>query len=66
MNEYLIILVIAASIFGLLAAGLALREHRHPASRGQASGGGCMHANPKIKCLHCPSRADGDEGAGHS
>lgn len=66
MNEFLIILLIAAAVFGLLAAGLALREHRHPAGRGQASGGGCMHANPKIKCLHCPSRTEGGEGARRS
>lgn len=61
MNEFLIILLSALAVFGLMAAGLALREYRHPSRRGEEAGG-CIHANPKIKCLQCPSRAAAEEG----
>ena len=54
MNEFFIAIAGAVAVFGVLVAGLALRQRRHP---DQASGGGCAHHSGRIRCLDCPSRA---------
>jgi hypothetical protein len=53
MNEFFIAIIFAVAVFGVLVAGLALRQRRHP---DQASGG-CAHHSGRIRCLDCPSRA---------
>ena len=58
MNEFFLILVITTAVFGLLAAGLALREHRHPGTGVDDHAAGCTHSGKRIKCLQCPSRSD--------
>jgi hypothetical protein len=55
MNEFLIVLLVALGVFGLLAAGLALRQRRHPAAGGACAGSGCPHCGSRIKCLDPPS-----------
>jgi hypothetical protein len=41
------------AIFGVLVAGMTLRQHRHP----DHGAGGCAHHSGRIRCLDCPSRA---------
>ena len=57
MIEFLLILAATVAVFGLLAAGLALRQHRHPESADHHTDGGCAESHNQIKCLQCPSRS---------
>ena len=56
MNPFWLALAAALAVFGLLAASLALRQHRHPEVETPEHSGGCAHPQQRIKCLQCPSR----------
>ncbi len=53
MYEFVITIAVAVAIFGVLVAGMTLRQHRHP----DHGAGGCAHHSGRIRCLDCPSRA---------
>jgi hypothetical protein len=61
MTEFLIVLVIAFGLFGLLAAAIALRARRHPAAG--CGGQGCACQGRKIQCFDRLPQRDGMDDA---
>ena len=64
MNTFWVVLAAAIGVFGLMAAALALRQHRHPDAGAHHGDDGCAHPQQKIKCLQCPSRLPSRDAKG--
>lgn len=52
MYEFLVTIAVGVAVFGVLVAGMTLRQQRHP----DHGTGGCAHHSGRIRCLDCPSR----------